>query len=93
MGEHGGVSGRVQFCDWRSKAWCIFNGQIPVASNALKMFFCVYAAALACMTSQLEKLLMESIEIPGVCLLMELALLTDVSFFSHPHIQLIAITA
>jgi hypothetical protein len=43
----------------------------------------MYAAAHGHVTSQLEKLLAEQIEIPGVCLLRELPLLNGITFFSH----------
>jgi hypothetical protein len=55
--ELGRVSGRVQFSDWHLNTLGKFIGPIPIASNALKMFFGVYAAALAHMTTPLENLL------------------------------------
>jgi hypothetical protein len=57
-GELGGRSSPVIFCHWRSKTFPEFKGEIPVASNALQMFLCVYAAALARVTSLLKKVIL-----------------------------------
>jgi len=46
----GGVSARVISCAWQAKILCRLNGQIPVASNGLRMFFLVYAVSLAHVT-------------------------------------------
>lgn len=45
--ELGGESKLVKFCDWYLKTLQKFEGQMPVGSNAQKMFLCVYAVALA----------------------------------------------
>jgi hypothetical protein len=50
LGVVGGVSARVISRAWRAKILREFNGQIPVASNALRMFLLVYAVTLACVT-------------------------------------------
>jgi hypothetical protein len=46
-GELGGVSSLVIFCLWRSKTSPEFKGEIPVASNILKIFLCVCCSASA----------------------------------------------
>jgi len=51
VGVAGRDSNRVIFRDCRRNTLRGLKGQIPVASKALKMFFLVYAAALARVTS------------------------------------------
>jgi len=51
VGEAGGDSNRVIFRDCLVNTLRGLRGQILVASNALKMLFLVYAAALARVTS------------------------------------------